>query len=318
MYKFPWKIKYFFKFQIKFLYLLWNKWDTIISLLAKIGHQTLTLKNSDHLKTSKRKMSEFVAGVTMWTHHPLLAPDTLPRWPSSGWPAHRQKPNWQVPFSEDSPCAGFCLLSHSAAPLGSFHKSLDLLRRGVLFSSLLSPQDVMAPLFPQPLIQSSNELGASLWPWMMSPPTMRFRTWIGRTERSPRRHVRYCLLRRCFFSKHLTAGSNKKSGKHVKQQLRAGPLCCLHPLSGRFKKFTGAGIPVSQAERKSLQVKNNPATKEVKAVDGERLHLNSVRSRNGSRVHLNWKKKNLLSGWCEEIDIFLIFIILIYISLEDT
>lgn len=158
---------------------------------------------------------------------------------------------------------------------------------GVLFSSLLSPQDVMAPLFPQPLIQSSNELGASLWPWMMSPPTMRFRTWIGRMERSPRRHVRYRLLRRCFFSKHLTAGSNKKSGKHVKQQLRAGPLCCLHPLSGRFKKFTGAGIPVSQAERKSLQVKNNPATKEVKAVDGERLHLNSVRSRNGSRVHLN-------------------------------
>lgn len=297
---------------MKFLYLLWNKWDTIISLLAKIGHQTLTWKNSDRLKTYKRKMNEFVAGVTMWTHHPLLAPDTLPRWPSSGWPASRQKPNWQVPFSEDSPCAGFCLLSHSAAPLGSFHKSLDLLRRGVLFSCLLSPQDVMAPLFLQPLIHSSNELGASLWPWMMSPPTMRFRTWIGRTERSPRRHVRYHLLRRCFFSKHLTTGSNKKSGKHVKPDNSSGLhlfvvyILCLDVL----KKFTGAGIPVSQAERKALQVKNNPVTKEVKAVDGERLHLNSVRSRNGSRVHLNWKK-NLLSGWCEEKDIFLIFKILI-------
>lgn len=54
-----------------------------------------------------------------------------------------------------------------------------------------------------------------------------------------------------------------------------------------FKKFTGAGIPVSQAERKSLQVKSNPATKEVQAVDGERLCLNSVRGRNGSRVPLN-------------------------------
>lgn len=71
-------------------------------------------------------------------------------------------------------------------------------------------------------------------------------------------------------SKHLTAVARNtavavkknKRGEERGQERRAGTLCCLHPLSGHFKIFTGAGFPLSPAKRESLRVEGNSKSRE--------------------------------------------------------
>lgn len=123
----------------------------------------------------------------VWAHPPPpQAAETLPRWPSSWWTVTRQKPNWQVPSSKDSP-SGFLLaqpLRYLFGPLceSSWDYSPPL--------AVLSPQDVVPLSHSNPrntaLMNWEPPSGLKTPAWMMSPPTMRFRTWIGGTEGSPR------------------------------------------------------------------------------------------------------------------------------------
>lgn len=83
----------------------------------------------------------------------------------------------------------------------------------------LSLQDIMPLSYPNPrnraLMNWEPPSGLKTPVWMMSPPTMRFHTWIGSTKMSPRRHVRYRLLRWCRLSKHLTTVSYCRKQREV-------------------------------------------------------------------------------------------------------
>lgn len=52
---------------------------------------------------------------------------------------------------------------------------------------------------------------------------------------------------------------NKRGERRRGQEEPAETLCCLRPLSGHFKTFTGAGIPLRLAKKESLQLEGNSA-----------------------------------------------------------
>lgn len=106
----------------------------------------------------------------------------------------------------------FLLPNQSTTLFGFFY-------RGNIQEGSLSLQDIMPLSYPNPqnraLMNWEPPSGIKTPVWMMSPPTMRFRTWIGRTKMSPRRHVRYRLLWWCRLSKHLTTVSYYRKQQEV-------------------------------------------------------------------------------------------------------
>lgn len=90
------------------------------------------------------------------------------------------------------------------------------------------------------------------------------------------------------------------------QERRAGTLCCLHPLSGHFKIFTGAGFPLSLAKRESLRVEGNSMSREGPVCGGTGRKIQAGRL--GEERRANWskqtrqkkKRSNILRQWAQK------------------
>lgn len=126
----------------------------------------------------------------VWAHPPPRAADIRSRWPSSWWTVTRQEPNWQVPSFHELSLWFLSQLSRSATTFWPFSPKLCESSGGTIHRGSLSPQDVVPLSYSNPrntaLMNWEPPSGLKTPAWMMSPPTMRFRTWIGGTEGSPR------------------------------------------------------------------------------------------------------------------------------------